>query len=155
MNISSEDFKQSILELDSALVQKIKRGEKLTESSDEHINKIKKLLLNSAKSSDWENITDHIAYLIYAGGVQDYLLHQTIDGALNPLITKHNTDEFIKIANARKGGIAKAARNIDIKAKIISVWNSGKYTSKDICAEQESSDTGYSFATIRKWLRNQ
>ena len=40
------------------------------------------------------------------------------------------------------------------KNEIKKIWVSGKYTSKDICAEQECAALGLSFSTARKALRN-
>ncbi len=40
------------------------------------------------------------------------------------------------------------------KDAIIKLWKSGKYTSKDICAEQECANLVLSFSTARKYLRN-
>ena len=39
------------------------------------------------------------------------------------------------------------------RAKIIDIWSSGKYSSRDICAEQECASLGMSFSTARKALR--
>lgn len=39
--------------------------------------------------------------------------------------------------------------------KIREIWKTGKYTSKDLCAEQECEGLGMSFSTARKALRNQ
>lgn len=57
---------------------------------------------------------------------------------------------------AKSGGDAK-----DIKCgysakreKIREAWLSGKYTSRDVCAEQECAAIGMSFSTARKALRN-
>jgi hypothetical protein len=38
--------------------------------------------------------------------------------------------------------------------RIIAIWATGKYTSRDICAEQESAALDMSFSTARKALRN-
>lgn len=72
MNISSDDFWQSILDLDASLVDKIERGEKIVSFSDEHKSNIKSLLLKSHESPEWEKIIDHVAYWIYAGSVQNF-----------------------------------------------------------------------------------
>ena len=60
-----------------------------------------------------------------------------------------------KKSQGRKGGKAKDAKTgNDIKrAKIRAVWATGKYTSRDICAEQECADLDMSFSTARKALR--
>lgn len=36
---------------------------------------------------------------------------------------------------------------------IVEIWKSGKYTSRDLCAEQECAALGMSFSTARKALR--
>lgn len=56
-----------------------------------------------------------------------------------------------KAANARHdqpGGSREKQRAIQ------EIWESGKYTSKDRCAEEECGSLGISFATARKALRN-
>lgn len=40
------------------------------------------------------------------------------------------------------------------KQKIREIWSSGKYRSRDICAEQECAELELSFSTARKALRN-
>jgi hypothetical protein len=40
------------------------------------------------------------------------------------------------------------------KAKILSIWATGKYSTRDICAEQECASLEMSFSTARKALRN-
>jgi hypothetical protein len=42
----------------------------------------------------------------------------------------------------------------DKKRQIQEIWASGKYTTRDICAEQECAALGMSFATARKALKN-
>lgn len=42
----------------------------------------------------------------------------------------------------------------DKRAAIRAAWASGKYSSRDMCAEQESAALGMSFATARRALRN-
>jgi hypothetical protein len=56
-----------------------------------------------------------------------------------------------QMANARhnKPGGSREKQNL-IRKK----WASGKYSSRDICAEQECADLGMSFSTARKALRN-
>jgi hypothetical protein len=40
------------------------------------------------------------------------------------------------------------------KERIIEIWKSGKYSNRDLCAEQECAALGLSFSTARKALRN-
>ena len=54
---------------------------------------------------------------------------------------------------ASSGGIAKAAKLQKPKDDICLAWSSGKYTSRDICAEQEYSSLGFnSFKAARNAL---
>jgi hypothetical protein len=50
--------------------------------------------------------------------------------------------------HSKPGGSRDKAENIR------TIWGSGKYTSRDVCAEQECAAAGTSFSTARKALRN-
>lgn len=67
------------------------------------------------------------------------------------LMAKANIERARNAANDRhdKPGGAR-----EKQAKIRDIWSSGKYTSRDICAEQECAALGMSFSTARKALRN-
>ena len=69
------------------------------------------------------------------------------DGSLSRLI-RSNT--------ARKGGIATAENTGSRRRRtmIREIWSSGKYTARDVCAEQECGALGMSFSAARKALRN-
>ena len=54
-------------------------------------------------------------------------------------------------ANARHGQSDGAKEK---HAKLIAVWKSGKYTSKNICAEEECAALGMSFHAARRALYN-
>lgn len=59
--------------------------------------------------------------------------------------------------NARAAANARHSRpggSKDKRNQIQEIWKSGKYTSRDICAEQECAALGMSFSTARKALRN-
>ena len=56
--------------------------------------------------------------------------------------------------NGKKGGDKKNEKTNLAKEQIVKVWKSGKYSSRDICAEQEAAVFGISFSTARKALRN-
>ncbi|WP_249975265.1 hypothetical protein [Vreelandella olivaria] len=57
-----------------------------------------------------------------------------------------------KAVNARHN---KPGGSRDLKEKIRSIWATGKYSSRDICAEEEWAAVGYkSFSAARKALRN-
>jgi hypothetical protein len=57
---------------------------------------------------------------------------------------------------AAKGGRAKDLKtgNAGKREAIRGAWASGKYSSRDICAEQECAALGMSFCSARKALRN-
>jgi len=60
--------------------------------------------------------------------------------------------EKVAAAEARH---SKPGGSRDLKAKIQAIWATGKYSSRDICAEEEWSALGFgSFSTARRALRN-
>jgi len=56
--------------------------------------------------------------------------------------------ERVLVRHAAPGGSHEKATAIK------AAWASGKYTSRDVCAEQECAAIGMSFSTARKALRN-
>ena len=97
--------------------------------------------------------------------IQCYRL-QFYECIANQAIELNNTD-IEKMANnlanqtiskaqklaAKKGGDAKAAKLKNSKESICKIWASGKYTTRDICAEEEYSSLGFNtFRTARKAL---
>jgi hypothetical protein len=73
------------------------------------------------------------------------------------------TKTHIALTKARAMGSALKAANAkhsrpggsrDRADKLRKIWASGKYTSRDICAEQECAALNMSFSTARKALRN-
>jgi len=56
-----------------------------------------------------------------------------------------------EMADARHG---KPGGNRDKQATIRAIWASGKYSSRDVCAEQECAGLAMSISTARKALRN-
>lgn len=74
-------------------------------------------------------------------------LHQT-----EKSLEKHKTTSRTRAAaNARH---SKPGGSKEKHEEIRRIWASGKYTSRDICAEQECAGLNISFATARKALRN-
>lgn len=62
-----------------------------------------------------------------------------------------------RVALAMKGAEAKHSKPGGTRSKqeaIRAIWATGKYTSREICAEQEAAGLNMSFATARKALRN-
>lgn len=56
----------------------------------------------------------------------------------------------LKGANNRHG---QERGNREKKRKLLTIWKSGKYATKDQCAEKECGNFGVSFSTARKWLQ--
>lgn len=57
---------------------------------------------------------------------------------------------------SKSGGEAKDLKQgyLERRVSIREIWASGKYTSRDVCAEQECAVLGMSFSSARKALRN-
>ena len=73
------------------------------------------------------------------------------DGVQQYLARAARSENASRIVNARHD---KPNGSRDKQAAIRAAWASGKYTSRDICAEQECASLGMSFAAARKALRN-
>lgn len=66
-----------------------------------------------------------------------------------------NIEEALKKALATRASDARWAEQRDRHEEIKKIWAGGKYTSRDICAEEEWSALGFgSFSAARKALRN-
>ena len=66
-----------------------------------------------------------------------------------------NAKGDLRSQDARNGGNAKAAKLQEPKEKICQAWATGKFESRDLCAEQEYSNLGFSsFKTARNALMN-
>lgn len=77
---------------------------------------------------------------------------------LDVLIVSHEKlmqkDQDDKSNKARFAATKKHEPKNKAKNQIREIWATGKYSSKDICAEQECAGLGLSFSTARKALRN-
>ena len=135
-------------------------------------------LLNiAACSSIWANETDEAYDTVneICSFLEDSL--DVLREALPELIDQHKLDinnlsdipaqALIQVLNkgkkmerSRRASAAANARHSmpggsrDLKDKIRAIWATGKYSSRDICAEQECAGLGMSFSTARKALRN-
>ena len=76
---------------------------------------------------------------------------RSIINAYRLLDSADSTNSAKRAADARH---SKADGSRDKQEKIRAVWASGKYDSRDICAEQECAALSMSFSTARKALRN-
>jgi hypothetical protein len=66
---------------------------------------------------------------------------------------KETGDKIAKTKKARFAAAQRHKRTNEAKAEIVKIWLSGKYSSRDICAEQECAALNLSFSTARKALR--
>lgn len=78
-----------------------------------------------------------------------------LSGAQELRFAKLGTSFSIQASMARAGAQAKDVTTGQAakRAKIREIWASGKYASRDICAEQECASLDMSFSTARKSLR--
>lgn len=87
----------------------------------------------------------------------DVIFQQT--NKIMPLVVdviKHGKEFGERLARRKKAKYAakkKHERTNKAKDDIKTMWATGKYTSRDICAEQECADLNISFSTARKALR--
>lgn len=85
----------------------------------------------------------------------EILTSKALHGAFIQARTNILWDKRTKTSNTNKNNVnSKHANNSSKKDKLLKIWASGKYSSRDICAEEEYNDLGISFQTARKWLRN-
>jgi hypothetical protein len=77
---------------------------------------------------------------------------QTLQRRISESFVRDKLSESAKRAADARHDKPGASR--DNKEKIRSIWASGKYTSRDICAEQECAALGISYSTARRALRN-
>jgi len=61
----------------------------------------------------------------------------------------HRAKQAVEAKHNKPGGSRER------QAKIRAIWATGKFSSKDLCAEQECGALGMSFTSARKALRNQ
>lgn len=60
----------------------------------------------------------------------------------------------VRSSKSANKGHDKQGGSRDKKRQILDIWSEGKYSSKDICAEQECAGLAVSFSKARKDLRN-
>lgn len=90
MKIDAENFKQAVRHLDESLKSGVEDGCDLGEMRAEYEKRCKGLLFEAARSSSWNEIVDHLAFLIFAGGAQDILVQKATEHT-NMLINMINT----------------------------------------------------------------
>jgi hypothetical protein len=80
--------------------------------------------------------------------VMDGNTRQPASGVGSPAWLKRRAQAAANARHSKPGG------SRDKQDKIRTIWASGKYTTRDICAEQESAALDMSFAAARRALRN-
>ncbi|WP_313487334.1 hypothetical protein [Stutzerimonas kunmingensis] len=95
------------------------------------------------------------------GEIWDFADMPPVSGLAVLYLTAIMDKESIQQARSKLGAHAVNARHDkpggsrELAARIRMVWATGKYTSRDICAEEEWAELGFkSFSTARKALRN-
>lgn len=90
----------------------------------------------------------------YFESLVDRLYEDTKD-AIEHFGAKKAKEMISKAAKAKAEKLhSKPGGNRDKQNQIRSLWASGKYSARDICAEQECAAIGMSFSAARKALRN-
>lgn len=92
-----------ILMLNQVLKKHIASGGKPSQISAEYQYHVIALIKNAISSNDSEEAIKHIAFLIYAGAVQDYLLPMTSNraNALTGKVNKHSGEQSERAQNSR------------------------------------------------------
>ena len=90
-----------------------------------------------------ELLTNFTAFLRVAANEDGSYVAAAINAAISS-----RAAAAVNIRHNKSGGSNEKKRNI------IKIWGSGKYTTREICAEEECGDLGISFSTARKALRN-
>ena len=148
-----------------------KQSEAIIKASkgDKDLQQIALRVLNLAASvmqEEWADkdteIPPEVAESLRRSLVQMYLLGEqsarlrdaTLDDGeiMDALIQAASSKGAKRAADARH---SKPGGSRELKARIREVWAGGKYSTKDICTEEEWSALGFnSFSTARKALRN-
>lgn len=102
---------------------------------------------NPAMTPEVKELADMIVFLIEDRNLHDY----TFDGIMEPLIKIVEKDT--KSKSGKNGAKYRHAENYELHNRIKVIWASGKYSSRDVCAEQEYSGLGFgSFKAARNAL---
>ncbi len=83
----------------------------------------------------------------------EYLATESSNKAANVMLAAVSIQKTLQAKNAANRRHAKPGGAKEKSRAILAAWASGKYTSRDICAEQECAALGMSFSSARKALR--
>ena len=104
---------------------------------------------NTALTPEVKELADMLIFLIEDRSVHDY----TFDGIMEPLVKIVKKDT--KSESGKNGAKYRHAESYELHNRIKVIWASGKYSSRDVCAEQEYSGLGFgSFKAARNALTN-
>lgn len=104
---------------------------------------------NPAMTPEVKELADMLIFLIEGRSMRDY----TFDGIMEPLVKIVEKDT--KSESGRNGAKYRHAESYELHDRIKVIWASGKYSSRDVCAEQEYSGLGFgSFKAARNALKN-
>ena len=128
-----------------------------------YIKEVTKLMLEASKSDMWPDAAAHIALLLYNRNLD--LITNELQKKVKTILSeslellaaqKELRKELtcLKAQNAADTRHDKPGGSRDKQKNIRTIWASGKYNSRDLCAEQECAALDMSFSAARKALRN-
>lgn len=136
---------------------------------DEYQTRMAEIVQTASQGNSWAGAVEDITFMLYAGAIANILLQKTTDGAnqvikvvnqasgvINSQVEVINSRVERGKKNSKKATDAKYSRPGGSREKqenIRKIWASGKYTSRDICAEQECAGLDMSYSVARKALR--
>jgi hypothetical protein len=165
---------ESEIEVASDLIDRLQRNEIQLHALSPHIQSprqylvfrwLKSVKLASNMRNEFQKCntpSDSFAKAAGAFLAQQYLTKVVGGGLGLQLSTNTKLEQVIDLHMKKKSQIGKTAADArhdapggarEKQAAIKEIWDSGKYSSRDICAEQECAALGMSFSTARKALR--
>lgn len=94
-----------------------------------------------------------IHYLIALVSAEEFSGTSSILGEIGKAAASKRATNAVKVRHQRKGG--RTQEVAEGKAKIVAAWKTGKFQTKQRCAEEEYEAAGISYGTAIKALRNQ
>ena len=169
MSLNIDEIKQTTNNLLNGIEDEINKGLTFVELKEKQLPIYKKILIDSLNSEDKDEVFNHISWLLYAGGVQNFNLIQTVE-KLNYVIKllnnlpvreqediKQKIEKFEKERKSRQlGGLLRTEKYRKYKVAIQSRYKNEKnrFSRKDEAAEIYSKDYDIMFSTIRNYLKN-
>jgi hypothetical protein len=124
---SVEAYKVRITNLDKELINALNNGLKFTSPANDFMLKYKQLLLDASNDKNWHQIAENIAFMLYAGTIQNELVQKQAAlqnlsiNAINVAVNKVDEDKIVinelnefltqKAEREKAGGRAKAAND--------------------------------------------